>query len=403
MNLPRYQQPVLPQGANLRHHNYRLSDPKMYVSANQMYGAKADIGRSLASAMQVIGNNIRSDRLRDEANARADQIRAEQQARQDARYAVQDQRYADQQARKDALFKMEQDKHKRWYVEQGQEDADRTIGNESRSLKLDEARANHRHKVLMSLHNASRGVKNQNEWNNLIQRYNKLGYGDIIKPYADYETGNRLLSSEMQAGGTDLDALRRQKLQLEVEKRRREMNAPPGQGKPPAGYKWGADGELEAIPGGPATKLPGELAGRVAIMSEGVRLMPKIRELLGIKGPGQTDDPAQPMGTVDQRRIGMVLQTGRGGQAHRMLLGAIEGVLRGLTGAAATKPEVDRLMDMYGPASNDTAATMEDKLNRLESLIRRQIATMAGGRGGNLVSDLGPSGGPKIKSITPIE
>lgn len=151
----------------------------------------------------------------------------------------------------------------------------------------------------------------------------------------------------------------------------RLQNGQTPQNKPPSGYRWSQNGnQLEAIPGGPATKLTPEAAGRIAIMEQGRNALPQVRRIV------------KSMKSVDGRRIGMMFRSGEGGEARRLVQGAIEGVLRGLTGAAATESEVSRLMDMYGPSPTDSVPLMQKKLNRLDELIKSQMKLMRTGRGG---------------------
>lgn len=137
-------------------------------------------------------------------------------------------------------------------------------------------------------------------------------------------------------------------------------------GKPPTGYRFNQDGSLTAIPGGPATKMGSEVAGKVALMHNGLQELPKAREIFKKIGAGG--------------RANMILNRGNAGEARRIVQTLVEAQLRALTGAAATEQETERLMNFYGPVSTDTGKTMTSKLDRLASTVRNSIRLMQTGR-----------------------
>jgi hypothetical protein len=127
-------------------------------------------------------------------------------------------------------------------------------------------------------------------------------------------------------------------------------------GKPPAGYRYSQDGtSLEAIPGGPATKLPGEMAGRMAALQTARRTMEDAKAFY------------ENLSTGD--RANQLLNRGEAGQAERTIGLAVEAALRAMTGAAAPENEVRTYMNMFAPSFDDSQATIKDKLQRLESFM----------------------------------
>lgn len=153
-----------------------------------------------------------------------------------------------------------------------------------------------------------------------------------------------------------------------------------GPEKPPAGYKY-VDGDpskgLQAIPGGPATQISAEAAGRIAMMEAASADLPKAREVLlrsrSWYGATGTDGVAGTLGM------------GEMGRAQRTVRTAIEGALRAMTGAAAPETEVTRYEGMFMPGPLDSPETATQKLNQLTDFIMnaRRLVTQGRGPAGN--------------------
>ncbi|MGF1623060.1 MAG: hypothetical protein ACFCUR_20935 [Rhodomicrobiaceae bacterium] len=143
----------------------------------------------------------------------------------------------------------------------------------------------------------------------------------------------------------------------------------PEQPKPPTGYRWGQDGQsLEPIPGGPATTIPGEQAGRLAAIQTAKTQFGEVRKFF------------QGMDVFD--RANKMINRGKAGRAERTVELAIEAALRAMTGAAAPAHEVEMYMGMFAPSAWDTQTTMADKLDRLEAFIANAERNLTQGRGG---------------------
>ncbi len=143
-------------------------------------------------------------------------------------------------------------------------------------------------------------------------------------------------------------------------------------GKAPAGYRWGADGtKLEAIPGGPATKMPAEVAGRLAMMKTA-------------KGSlqGAVDYFLNPENSSVNEIAGYTFNAGDYGRAARVVKVAIEAALRAMTGAAAPESEVKSYLDKFLPSPLDKIETRKQKLGLLESFMTNADAIINQGRGG---------------------
>jgi hypothetical protein len=154
---------------------------------------------------------------------------------------------------------------------------------------------------------------------------------------------------------------------LELMKRRLNMseNANNGLGKPPTGYRWNAGNELEAIPGGPATKLTPEASAKKAQVDNALSTFPEIRRLM-------LD------GMVDPVRF--YSMAGDIGQGRRLVKQAVEAYLRATSGAAVPEPEVERALQLYEPKPYDMPETKKRKLDQLENFLNGTKANIAMGR-----------------------
>jgi hypothetical protein len=135
----------------------------------------------------------------------------------------------------------------------------------------------------------------------------------------------------------------------------------------PSGYRYAQDGQaLEAIPGGPATKLPGDMAGRVAALQTAKESFADVRNFY--EGQDWGD------------RASQLINSGSAGRVERNVRLAIEAALRAMTGAAAPESEVENYLNIFGPSALDTQATIKDKLDRLQSFMGNVEANIAQGR-----------------------
>ena len=151
-------------------------------------------------------------------------------------------------------------------------------------------------------------------------------------------------------------------------------------------------GRLRAKPGGAADKVTGEQAARVALMVEGVKDMPKIREAFGVRVvsdpsaqggrrieqmPSARDPANAPLAPAYDPSGYLQHWSGPGkvGEGQRLMYSAMEGILRAQTGAAATPTEVNRELEKYLPKPSDSLATRAQKLDMFERNLRA-IATL---------------------------
>lgn len=139
-------------------------------------------------------------------------------------------------------------------------------------------------------------------------------------------------------------------------------------GKAPAGYRWGPDGKLETIPGGPATHISADVAGRLAMTQTAMTDLAKSRNVF-LRDWSTTD--------IANAQI----SAGEIGRAQRNVTLAIEAALRSMTGAAAPDTEVRKYEGMFMPKSYDTKETRAQKLKLLESFMQNSVRIATQGRG----------------------
>jgi hypothetical protein len=143
-------------------------------------------------------------------------------------------------------------------------------------------------------------------------------------------------------------------------------NAPPG-------YRWSEDGtKLEAIEGGPAQKLPAELAGRTGLAEEFLRNLPQLKaDIAAGAATGPIDSVVGNIGW------------GRSGEIRRRILSGTDALIRGLTGAGMAVSEAQKYAGRYEPQLTDTAEVLSDKITNLEGELRSIMNVAGRGRGGS--------------------
>jgi hypothetical protein len=135
----------------------------------------------------------------------------------------------------------------------------------------------------------------------------------------------------------------------------RPASAQGGQQAPPSGYRWTANGGLEAIPGGPADKPAGQ-------STEGERAA-GLHAGISINGLQNL----QQMETGGYNRAGVSEQAGGlfGGENERLYDQAadefIDGYLRAMTGAAATPAEIAQYRRQWFPTFGDSPPVVQQK------------------------------------------
>jgi hypothetical protein len=150
--------------------------------------------------------------------------------------------------------------------------------------------------------------------------------------------------------------------------------------KPPTGFANvpGDDGNVSLAPiaGGPGTQLPAELAARIAVADDGLKVLPEIIERAANGDLTGVMDWA--WGTVGR---------GQQGTDRRDIKGASEAITRLLTGAGMNNTEIQNEAWMYTPALTDDAPTVVSKLKRLSDKLKAAKEAALTGRGGAVSID----------------
>lgn len=168
--------------------------------------------------------------------------------------------------------------------------------------------------------------------------------------------------------------------------------------KPPAGYAWKDPKDptkgLDPIAGGPATHLPAETAGRIAMMETAQKELPSARDIL-MKERGAL---GQYPGAALQYTTGI----GEVGRAKRSVRIGIEATLRAMTGAAAPQSEVDRYEDMFLPKPTDNPETAKQKLDLLDNFMTSARSSVTQGRVPSAPAPQSSLGPPEPKKNDPM-
>ena len=178
-----------------------------------------------------------------------------------------------------------------------------------------------------------------------------------------------------------------------------------GPDKPPEGYQWKDKNDpskgLQAIGGGPATKLPANEAGYLAMMESSRPGVESAKNyFLG---------PDFKTGALDAagKAIGQATNSFEISRHRRSISLATEAALRIATGAAAPDTEVARYANFYMPSVYDSKETREQKLNALTRFMDYAKTNIGAGRmpppeafmppsaGGGVTWERGPDGKPR--------
>jgi hypothetical protein len=153
------------------------------------------------------------------------------------------------------------------------------------------------------------------------------------------------------------------------------MNAGGVSQKPPTGYatvpKPDGTSALAPIEGGPATQMPAELAARIAVADDGLKVLPDL--ILKAENGDLTGIFDWAWGVIGK---------GEQGKARRDIKGASEAITRLLTGAGMNNTEIANEGWMYTPQLLDDAATVKHKLERLQDRLKSARDQASLGRSG---------------------
>ena len=154
--------------------------------------------------------------------------------------------------------------------------------------------------------------------------------------------------------------------------RQQASSAPTGAGindRLPKGWYWNENtGRAEPIPGSKDDRFTGEQGARLGLVQTGLQDVPRIRQIA--KEMGSVVNPAT-QGYFAGR-------VGELGEMQRLIEAGSEGILRALTGAAATPAEVSRLASRYTPLPSDSVPTRMQKLDLFERELTQMLRMGSG-------------------------
>lgn len=139
-----------------------------------------------------------------------------------------------------------------------------------------------------------------------------------------------------------------------------------GQGKAPAGYRWDADGNLQAIPGGPADKPDPAAAGPKPLTPDQALKASLLENSARAANAWQ----AQVLGPDGQYND----MAARTPAAQALLRQAISAKLRAESGASITPQEIENEMERYGASLLSSDATASQKGRALTEDLQTQLA-----------------------------
>jgi hypothetical protein len=155
-----------------------------------------------------------------------------------------------------------------------------------------------------------------------------------------------------------------------------------GPEKAPPGYDYADPADpkrgLVATPGGPATQLPGDVAGKMAMIQSSRPGLEEAKKYF--LSDNFKSGAIDAVGTALGQRFNM----GDIGRQQRNVKLAAEAAIRVATGANAPTSEQLQYADFYVPSVYDSVATRRQKINALERFQAAAAANFAQGRGGQV-------------------
>lgn len=147
----------------------------------------------------------------------------------------------------------------------------------------------------------------------------------------------------------------------------------PAAPNPPAGYTWNDPNDpkkgVSVIPGGPAEKIPSEVAGRLGLSDEFQKNLPAIRK--SVKEGSVTGPIDVAAGSIGRNQTYRQIQTG------------VDSLQRMLTGAGMSISEAQTYANRYLPTMWDSPETLLSKVDQLNAELTAVKERVMAGHGGN--------------------
>lgn len=146
--------------------------------------------------------------------------------------------------------------------------------------------------------------------------------------------------------------------------------------KLPTGYQWVDPNDqnkgVQPIPGGPATQIPSEAAGRIGLADSFLANFDDIKKKVAA---GQVTGPIDRFRATND-------SSSEGAETYRQIQTGVDSLQRMLTGAGMPASEAQVYAFRYLPTYTDDAKSMVTKLDRLKSELESVQAKVLQGRGG---------------------
>lgn len=155
--------------------------------------------------------------------------------------------------------------------------------------------------------------------------------------------------------------------------------------KLPTGYMW-KDPEnprqgVTPLPGGPATQLPSEAAGRLGLADSFLQNFDKIKEKVA---SGQVTGPVDRYRSANDSKY-------EGAETYRQIQTGVDSLQRMLTGAGMPASEAEQYAFRYLPTYTDDAESMVTKLTRLKDELESVQKKVMQGRSAEPQPQSGPT------------
>ena len=217
-----------------------------------------------------------------------------------------------------------------------------------------------------------------------------LGGRDVAVNPFDVKPGQSFQRT-MTPGEAARNAIAREELDLSRERLNLDRQGTAAS-KAPAGYRWTAAGELEAIPGGPASKTAAATEGERKAATLLKRLEGSEAQLRkALQDDPSADKPsllASGLRTVGAEAAANTLTGQERQRVDAAQLDILDAALTLGTGAAYTREQLEGYRRSYFPQIGDDKKTIADKADRLRNVI--DAAKIAAGRAAPTASPQSP-------------
>jgi len=216
------------------------------------------------------------------------------------------------------------------------------------------------------------------EVNGVLYEYNKADKKWVAATSAT-EEGRPLTADELKKYGLPSTTSAKMTKTGPVVLNKPSMNAPQGFyfSRQPGTLSPDDPGELLPTPGGPATQLSSEIAGKKAIIDTFFDRAPMIDEAIKSGAFAETNVTG---------RMALAANVGEMGEINRIFKQGEDAIRRTLTGAGMAISEASDYASQYLPSAADSEYTIKKKYDAMTKTLNNMRSSITQGRGG--VQDL---------------